>query len=320
MAQVVGTNSGSGNPAVLGTNNDLSGEGVRGTSNLGHGVHGINGGDSGLEPQFGAGCRGESLDGWGVFGSSKNQDGVHGMTSGGAACGVAGVAQNNGYGVYGVSDQGEGVHGQTNSAHRPAIYGLQTFAANGGQGSGVEGESHWHGVHGKCHSNVGAGICGDNDGGGLAGLFHGSVSVTGDILLTNADCAEDFSVIDFASAEPGTVMVITDSGELTPSSHPYDKRVAGVVSGAGVFKPAMVLDRQQHLANRRPLALLGKVFCKVDATTVAIQVGDLLTTSAVPGHAMKAEDQSLAFGSVIGKALRPLNGGRSMLPILIALQ
>ena len=63
MAQVVGTSSGRGNPAVLGTNNDLSGEGVRGTSNLGHGVHGINGGNSGLEPQFGAGCRGESLDG-----------------------------------------------------------------------------------------------------------------------------------------------------------------------------------------------------------------------------------------------------------------
>jgi hypothetical protein len=320
MAQVVGTNKGNSNPAVLGTNDDLGGEGIRGVSNLGHGVHGINGGDSGLEPQYGTGIRGESIGGWGVFGSSKTQDGVHGMTAGSGASAVGGVASNGGYGVFGVSDTGEGVHGASSSSHRPAIYAIQSYTAAGGQGSGVEGESHWHGVHGKCHSNLAAGVCGENDGGGLAGLFKGSISVSGEIILANADCAEDFSVVDFGSAEPGTVMVITESGTLTPCEQAYDKRVAGVVSGAGNYKPAMVLDHDEKLDNRRPLALLGKVFCKVDATSSPIKVGDLLTTSDTPGHAMKAQNHAQAFGSVIGKALRPLAEGRGILPILIALQ
>jgi hypothetical protein len=66
--------------------------------------------------------------------------------------------------------------------------------------------------------------------------------------------------------------------------------------------------------------LLGKVYCKVDAQFAAISVGDLLTTSPTPGHAMKAADPSKAFGAVIGKAMGPLNEGQGLIPILIALQ
>jgi hypothetical protein len=69
-----------------------------------------------------------------------------------------------------------------------------------------------------------------------------------------------------------------------------------------------------------PIALMGKVYCKVDAGYGAIEVGDLLTTSPFPGHAMKATDPLKSFGSVIGKALRPLEAGQSLIPILIALQ
>ena len=38
------------------------------------------------------------------------------------------------------------------------------------------------------------------------------------------------------------------------------------------------------------------------------------------GYAMKADDPFKAFGAVIGKALRSLEAGRGMIPILIALQ
>jgi hypothetical protein len=58
----------------------------------------------------------------------------------------------------------------------------------------------------------------------------------------------------------------------------------------------------------------------VDAGASPVEVGDLLTTSETPGHAMKAGDPEKAFGSVIGKALRPLAGGRGLIPVLIALQ
>ena len=72
--------------------------------------------------------------------------------------------------------------------------------------------------------------------------------------------------------------------------------------------------------NRIPIALLGKVYCKADARYGSIEVGDLLTTCASPGHAMKAADPVKAFGAVIGKALRPLKEGQGLIPILIALQ
>jgi hypothetical protein len=136
----------------------------------------------------------------------------------------------------------------------------------------------------------------------------------------NADCAEDFDIAGVEAAEPGTVMVLGEEGALKPSDRAYDKRVAGVVSGAGGYKPGIVLDKKPAPGNRSPIALLGKVYCKVDAGPAPVEVGDLLTTSDMPGHAMKASDPAKAFGSVIGKALRPLAEGRGLIPVLIALQ
>ena len=143
---------------------------------------------------------------------------------------------------------------------------------------------------------------------------------SGDIFLSNADCAEDFNILDLQSAEPGTVMVLQEEGMLRQSTTAYDKKVAGVISGAGDFRPGIVLDKKRSQTNRKPVALMGKVYCKVDAQDCPIEVGDLLTTSATAGHAMKAEDQSRAFGSVIGKALRSIKHGKGLIPILIALQ
>jgi len=37
-------------------------------------------------------------------------------------------------------------------------------------------------------------------------------------------------------------------------------------------------------------------------------------------HAMKARDPARAFGAVLGKALRPLQAGTGLIPILVALQ
>jgi hypothetical protein len=148
----------------------------------------------------------------------------------------------------------------------------------------------------------------------------GDLEVTGDIRLTNADCAEDFDICETGQVEPGTVMVLGAEGVLHPSEHAYDKRVAGVISGGGDNKPGIVLDKRRSSSARKPIALLGKVYCKVDAQYGAIEVGDLLTTAPTPGHAMKADDPLKAFGAVIGKALRPLPKGQGLIPILIALQ
>jgi hypothetical protein len=143
---------------------------------------------------------------------------------------------------------------------------------------------------------------------------------SGDILFHNADCAEEFDISESENAQPGTVMVFDNGDKLVESKKAYDKRVAGVISGACNLKPGIVLGKKQSHSKRAPLAILGKVFCKVDASKSSVDVGDLLTTSNVPGHAMKATNRSRAFGSVIGKALQSFRNGRSMIPILIALQ
>ncbi len=148
----------------------------------------------------------------------------------------------------------------------------------------------------------------------------GDMEVLGDIILLNADCAEDFDICESDLAEPGTVMVLGEDGKLEQSQEAYDKRVAGVISGAGCYKPGIILDKQKTGNIRKPIALLGKVFCKVDADFGAIEVGDLLTTAPTLGHAMKASDPLKAFGSVIGKALKSKKEGQGLIPVLISLQ
>jgi hypothetical protein len=163
--------------------------------------------------------------------------------------------------------------------------------------------------------------------GSPAGRFEGDVEVTGnlsvegDIRLAGADYAEDFDIVGPQGAEPGTVMVLDDAGNgVRISDQAYDRRVAGIVSGAGGVKPAVILDHDpMGGSDRQPLALMGKVYCKVDAAD-PIAIGDLLTTSLTPGHAMKATDHTRAFGAVIGKALQSCADNRGLIQVLVALR
>lgn len=272
----------------------------------------------------------------GVYGGSTKQTGVVGESE--TFIGVAGSGLL--VGVNGTSETGDGVVG---TGRRGVVGESKTFQGVFGKSTdnaGVVGESDkLHGIFGVCHNPHGGGVFGTNDAGGfgvigvsdsgigitgkggvLAARFEGDVEVTGDIRLANADCAEDFDIAGGLRIDPGTVMIVGDEGALRLSEAPYDRRVAGVISGAGDFKPALVLDKRQGQPARQPLALLGKVYCKVDAQYGSVAVGDLLTTSATAGHAMKAGDPMKAFGTVIGKALRPLEHGQGLIPILIALQ
>jgi hypothetical protein len=225
--------------------------------------------------------------------------------------GTGGVA------IFGIVD---GINPENNSGG-DAVRGI----SSGPNSRGVAGEGDL-GVTGSGRIGVTgtgseAGVSGFASGpNALAGRFVGDVEVTGDIRLVNADCAEEFDIVDAKAIEPGTVMVIDQSGALQQSRQAYDKKVVGVISGAGGYRPGIVLDKQEAQCGRMPVALLGKVYCRVDAECGAIEVGDLLTTSPTPGHAMKASDPARAFGAVLGKALRAVESGQAFIPILIALQ
>ena len=160
-------------------------------------------------------------------------------------------------GSFGTNPGDNGVVGQTNSDTNAGVNGR-----NDGRGFGVFGFSQG-GAGVEDHSTNGTGVVGFSTN-GLAGRFIGNVEVTGDIRLVNADCAEDFDILGTEKIEPGTVMVLNPEGALQQSQQAYDKRVVGVISGAGYLRPGIVLDKQESQGDRLPIALMGKVYCKVD--------------------------------------------------------
>ncbi len=276
----------------------------------------------------GTGVWGFCAHGHGVEGGSTTSKGVVGRSEG--FHGVFGHSTEN-VGVAGESDKMWGVLGVSKGAVGIGVHGKNADVVDGGYG--VVGVGKIVGVLGESvDSSTGIGVHGK--GGRRAGFFEGDVEVTGDfhqqtghirlgtgdIHLGNGDCAEDFDISGADKVDPGTVMVLGKDGALFESQQAFDKRVAGVISGAGDYRPGIVLDKRPSPGNRQPVALMGKVFCKVDAQFGQVEVGDLLTTSPTPGHAMKTNDPYKAFGAVIGKALRPLSEGQSLIPILIALQ
>jgi hypothetical protein len=282
--------------------------------------------------------------GFGVKGEATGGDGVVGTTRGARKVGVRGVHTGH---INAIAVRGElGSGGGTAAVH--GLTGGNSGAPTDITASGVWGDSVLGpGVSGT--SSVSAGVIGQgtigvlgatatvNAGGVLdsvrdfAGFFVGKVgvdgdlnvnrdvTVVGDVKLLGGDLAEEFDVVGELDAEPGSVMVLAGDDQVRVSDHAYDRRVAGVVSGAGSRRPGLILDRQSR-SGRRPLALTGKVWCKVDADWAPVALGDLLTTSQTPGHAMRATDPARAFGSVIGKALGSLDAGRGLVPILVALQ
>ena len=125
--------------------------------------------------------------------------------------------------------------------------------------------------------------------------------------------------------EPGMVVSISldKPGEMELSSRPYQRTVAGIISGAGDRHVGLQLGNSEEVAAGllTPVALTGQVWCFVDTSTGAVAPGDLLTTSATVGHAMKVSDYARAQGAVIGKAMTGLaQGEQGLVLVLVSLQ
>ena len=139
--------------------------------------------------------------------------------------------------------------------------------------------------------------------------------------VTGADVAEKFPVSE--KVEPGAVVEIDPDkpGQLRLSHQRYNRRVAGVVSGANGLNAGAILGNQPGNENAPSIALSGRVWVHCDSTGGAIEPGDLLTTSSTPGRAMKATDRERSHGAVIGKAMTRLNRGeRGLVLVLVNLQ
>ncbi|NOT61425.1 MAG: hypothetical protein HOP19_14500 [Acidobacteria bacterium] len=147
-------------------------------------------------------------------------------------------------------------------------------------------------------------------------------------ITGGADFAEHFDVNTSATASTSSIaagMVVSidaaNPGKLALSHQAYDRRVAGIISGAGGVKPGMMMGQTGTLADgQHPVALSGRVYVWVDAARGAVNPGDLLTSSATPGHAMKAAHASRAQGAIIGKAMTGLKQGKGLVLVLVTLQ
>jgi hypothetical protein len=132
-----------------------------------------------------------------------------------------------------------------------------------------------------------------------AGTFTGTWDISGTLKATYADLAEFYE--GDQEYEAGTVLVFGGDKEVTTTNTINDTRSAGVVT----TDPAYVMNSGQTgikvciaLAGRVPVKVVGRV-----------KKGDMLTTSATPGYAVKALTPTL--GAVIGKALEDKDYGEA---------
>ncbi len=266
------------------------------------------------------GVWGESDQHVGVYGTSPGGQGVWGQSASGT--GVFGRS-NTWAGVWGQSDSASGVVGISGGQYSGGVYGENQGAGYGVfgkavNGAGVYGSStNWIGVYGQTSAANVAAIRGTNTAGGVAGRFDGTVQITG-----GADLAERFVVTGARTVVPGTVLVIdsANAGQLVASERPYDTRVVGIASGAGGVQPGLTLHQAGLLEGNTQVAIAGRVYVLAEADSAPIQPGDLLTTSALPGYAMKATDRDQAYGAVLGKALTGLDKGTGLVLVLVTLQ
>jgi hypothetical protein len=134
--------------------------------------------------------------------------------------------------------------------------------------------------------------------------FHGDLDGTAN-SAKYADLAERFHADE--TYEPGTVLKLGGTREVTATTEEYDMEVLGVVSE----KPGFLLNSKAGEDTTHPkIAFAGRVDV---LTTGTVKKGDRLVASKVPGKARALSDDELknvSSFSVIGRALEDGNGGK----------
>jgi hypothetical protein len=247
----------------------------------------------------------------GVVGRSNTGKGVSGQATG------TGDIHNRGGDFEAAGNNAYGVSGKATGNYGIAVYGL---ANNTGNYTNYGGYFIADGSYGR-------GIWARGGPSGYAAEFRGNVIIKNRAGTTTVmelgeglDYAEGFDVSYKNQICPGSVLIIDadNPGKLTLSAKAYDHKVAGIVAGAKDQGSGVRLGAGQFDYD---VALAGRVYCNVDATQAGVQPGDLLTTSATAGYAMKATDYMRAQGAILGKAMEKLKKGkRGQILVLVTLQ
>lgn len=146
---------------------------------------------------------------------------------------------------------------------------------------------------------------------------NGNVQADGTYTSPASDYAEMILFDgDPTSVEPGDVLAISPTLDraVVKSSLPNDNRLVGVYSTQPGFLGGRVIEGDDQ-SGFVPVAVVGIVPVKVSAINGPIQRGDLLTTSSIPGYAMKATDPQP--GAILGKAMGELLEGEGVIEVYL---
>lgn len=141
---------------------------------------------------------------------------------------------------------------------------------------------------------------------------EGDLIVSGNIKGANfPDLAENILAAEVAIEAADVIAADPAGGErIVRASRPYDSSVLGVISTQpGILLNSRATDSESvggKASRQRPLALAGRVPVKITLEGGPVRPGDPLTTSSVPGHAMRANEPWR--GGTIGTALTGFDG------------
>ncbi len=150
-------------------------------------------------------------------------------------------------------------------------------------------------------------------------LFQGPVKISGvdsGEEKASSSIVELFELDNVEYISPGDVLVVSELGNsiLSKSRNAYDRSVIGIVAS----DPVIIINNSGKEEKVYPVALTGKVMCRIDARNNPVKPGDLIVTSSTPGCGMAGKLNSFEkIGTVIGKALDHMADGIGLVPVFI---
>jgi hypothetical protein len=326
-----------GTYAVLGCAGTTGATAVRGTSATGigvvgdsqtRGVVGTLGTNTTCTGTYAVGACAGTTSGNGLFAQSTTGVGIHAETTANRA-------------IEGFSTTGIGVIGDSSTRGVVGTLGKSSCAGTYAIGA-CTGSAVADGLLARINvpsTNPNAAIRAINDGAG--NIFVGQTGSTevqvvridgsGKGYFNNgtqtggADYAESMHATHATTLHPGDVLTIDPrhGNSVQRSGSPNSSLVLGVYS----TRPAVLAVGTHRIGDALkaevPVAMMGVVPTKVIASNGAIRAGDMLTTSSLPGYAMKARPvfiQGIPFyrpGTILGKALAPLAHGKGTIRVLL---
>jgi hypothetical protein len=300
-------------------------------SEYGYGVQGLANNSSGTN--YGVYGRSYSEDGFGVYGVTASDDGYNAAS------------------VWGDKSSGDGVavRGNKDGGTGAAVYGTNY----GATGSGIAGVStNYYGLWGE--SANGSGVHGRTDRGdsnyGLYtpdNLYSLNYNLRGAIMHVVQNGGDE-------PLEPGDVVVFSGMAAPLEAGGPPVVQVARVTSAnstavAGVvssrFNIEAVTGEPEYMDGRGSkaglevtlagpvapgeyllLVVQGPAQVRASAVAGAIQPGDLLSSAGEAGCAARAAEVAIEGikttmpGTVLGKALEPLDKGQELIYVFVTLQ